>query len=660
MAVKDFLAKLKKGKSVASPVSKQKPAAPIQPSKQAYQRQSYSIQQPKGPSVGSRIKSLFKKSTPAIAAGGVAVGAMASSAGSAVGRGARAGARAAGGGLLGAVKTESLMLFIIGLVHFFFIKGTSYHSLFSGMVLLPLGALTFFNYMKSIGSINSAKGGWFIVILFGVWYVLFGRSQTGLIVLGVMLVIFSIAYGLATKWDGLKEILLGFVPLIFLFLDVGALSAFFQGFGIEPTDWAIALMLWVPWWAMLGLFTLPSGGNAVTLLKMAGIFYIAAVMIIPLVSSFGPSSTVPFSLGEFVESQKGLEEQFSEKENPAYSQLVCVFYEQLDVSNCVAKRQQQSEYKAICKSRELKEGTTEFNNCIKEQEEIAKEGKSAVGGSITKSLSEFTQADLSKPKDFPRETTNKQETYPAILSITNPGKEEFGVEANCVFKKGKVEVAGQVSIDGKVGNALKFNKDSGQLRIGCKPATKLSGTYKLEYNVKLVNVETFSYLSRVFSGKDTDESLLKEVETDKFSKVVYNKSQSAGDLAILNFRFGSSEGDGATVNVDNPVLFIFNVENKGKSNGKVVKINNYEFTGLIEKGFSVDQTREGNQDCLQGGEILVTSTQTKERRPQQLKSCYLQLAGDLKSVGRIPIVDTFTAKLDFDYEFTTTETITVK
>ena len=91
----------------------------------------------------------------------------------------------------------------------------------------------------------------------------------------------------------------------------------------------------------------------------------------------------------------------------------------------------------------------------------------------------------------------------------------------------------------------------------------------------------------------------------------------------------------------------------GAYKGDIVKINNYNFHGLWERGFNVDQERIGDKECLQGAEISITPAQTKKREPSELKRCFLLLPTDLETLTKDQFkVETFVADLNYDYKIT--------
>ncbi|MEK6809962.1 MAG: hypothetical protein AABY40_04765, partial [Nanoarchaeota archaeon] len=263
---------------------------------------------------------------------------------------------------------------------------------------------------------------------------------------------------------------------------------------------------------------------------------------------------------------------------------------------------------------------------------------------------------------FPKKATDARTLYPIQLKVENPREQIFTAKASCEFKKGKEAVVGIVSVGGQQVDEMQINSPRQQFLIGCQPSTDLNGRYTLDYKVLLSNMQTFSFLKRAFISKDIDAELRTQAEADNFKTTKDKVSQGPAEFALLNFKFGTGAGTEPLVLVEEPITFSFAVEDVGTGTfkGEVLKINNYNFQGLWERGFSVDPERIGDQDCLQGGEIILLPAQTKKREPSELKRCFLTLPADLKELQKDEYkVETFVADLNYDYEITKSISIEV-
>ncbi len=300
--------------------------------------------------------------------------------------------------------------------------------------------------------------------------------------------------------------------------------------------------------------------------------------------------------------------------------------------------------------------TTEQQDCIKQQQEILKSGgKAGVAGSVSEAIKQVTKVELKEDQFFPKKATEPRTVYPIPLKVENPREQIFTAHVSCDFKKGKETIAGAVSIGGQEVAEAQINDRQEQFLIGCQPTADLNGRYTLEYTVILSGMQTFSFLKRAFISKNIDAALRTQVEADNFKSAKEKASQGPAEFALLNFKFGTGVGTEPLVLVEEPTTFSFAVEDVGTGafKGEVLKVNNYNFHGLWERGFSVDSERIGDADCLQGGEIRLVAAQTKKREPSELKRCFLTLPPDLTQLQKNEYkMETFVADMNYDYKIT--------
>ena len=293
----------------------------------------------------------------------------------------------------------------------------------------------------------------------------------------------------------------------------------------------------------------------------------------------------------------------------------------------------------------------EQKDCTIKQKEILRQGeRPGVAGSVSDAIEKVTEVTLKTDEYFPKETTNAQQSYPITLDVKNPREQAFTVRIDCVFKQAKQSIPGKISILGLETSEIQITETEKQVRLECQPAADLKGKYTLEFNAVLSGLQTFSFLKRAFISGEVDPALRKLIETDNF-KSGERSSLGPEEFALLNFKFGTGSGTEPLVLVEEPVIFSFSVKDIG--DGKVLKVNSYDFHGLFERGFSVDEERIGDADCLSGGEIMVIEDQTKKREPSELKRCFLNLPPDLKELaGNSFEVETFVAGMNYDYKIT--------
>ena len=292
----------------------------------------------------------------------------------------------------------------------------------------------------------------------------------------------------------------------------------------------------------------------------------------------------------------------------------------------------------------------EQKDCTINKRDSSAGERPGVAGSVSDAIEKVTKVTLKTDEYFPKETPNAQQSYPITLDVQNPREQAFTVKFDCIFKQAKQNIPGKISISGLDAAEIQVAETEKQVRLECQPTADLKGRYTMEFNAVLSGLQTFSFLKRAFISKNADAALRKLIETDNF-KTRERSSQGPEEFALLNFKFGTGSATEPLVLVDEPVIFSFSV--KDLENGRVLKVNSYNFHGLFERGFSVDEERISNADCLSGSEITIIEDQTKKREPSELKRCFLNLPPDLKELtGNSFEVETFVAEMNYDYKIT--------
>ena len=297
--------------------------------------------------------------------------------------------------------------------------------------------------------------------------------------------------------------------------------------------------------------------------------------------------------------------------------------------------------------------TIEQQDCVKQEQELLKQGGNGVGGSISEAIKQITKIELKEDQFFPKKATDPRTLYPLPLKVENPRGQIFTAKVSCEFKKSKEIVPGAVFIGGQQLSEVQINSKQQQFLIGCQPTVDLEGRYTLDYTVVLSGMQTFSFLKRAFISTGISAGLREQIEADNFKTTKDRSSQGPAEFALLNFKFGTGVGTESLILTEEPVTFSFAVEDVGTGSfrGEVLKVNSYNFHGLWERGFNIDSERIGDQDCLQGGEIKLLPAQTKKREPSELKRCFLTLPADLHNLQKNEYkVETFVADLNYDYE----------
>ena len=297
------------------------------------------------------------------------------------------------------------------------------------------------------------------------------------------------------------------------------------------------------------------------------------------------------------------------------------------------------------------QGATEQQSCFQEQKKIALQGGAAtVEGAVSEAIKQVTKVELKVDEFFPKKTTEPQKLYPISLEVQNPRQQTIIASISCLFTQQKTNISGMVFVNGQEQSQVQIGGKEQHVAIDCQPSTDLKGKYTISYAVTLSGMQTFSFLKRAFISEKIDAALRKQIEADNF-KIKDKISQGPAEFALLNFKFGTGDGSASLVLAEEPVSFSFSVANLGS--GEVLKVNSYNFYGLWERGFSVDDERVGDKDCLQGEEIRLIAAQTKKRETSELKRCYLTLPPDLGQLTEKEFkVETFVADLNYDYKLT--------
>lgn len=562
----------------------------------------------------------------------------------------------AGRKTLGSLRSFSLLFTILGIIHFIFIRNTSFHILLSAFVLLPLGAAVFFNYLKSKGVIENTFGGWVVIIAFLIWYFALGRTLSTLIL--VLAVIGSIAalWGITTKGSALTPIAAGFIPVLFFFLDVSLLSWAVEQIGWTITPKAANLFLLIPWWAVLGFFCLPTENMVANIFKLGFIIYITFVIIVPYVPTLGHVDTVIPGPEKLLQTETKLREQISPAEI-ALSSAIC-FGQTLgnvgageNYEACVKKRQEESQWKAACKKEGYTEDTPSFTQCVDEQRKLKEDLARQASGVIDTTIKEPTKAEIKfDTNNFPK-SYDPLLGFPFEVTVENPRRRNIQLEAGCNFQG----ISGTASVSGKIdSNTADFADTSFKQTYFCFPDTTgpLKGDYKLQFTAKLFNLNTQSRITRAFIGDKTVEQK-DEIIPEINRAISVAESQAPAEFARINFWIGHAANE--KIIEDKPyktVLLTSNIENLG--NGKIISVREY-IIDLLE--MSVDDS--SSLGCIRGP--VPQSRLEFSQKIVPLITCKVIYPDSLKSLDPQEWVSkTFKASLNYDYILNVSTPIAMK
>ncbi|NQV91367.1 hypothetical protein HQ489_02740 [Candidatus Woesearchaeota archaeon] len=615
------------------------------------------------PGIGAIAGQLATKAGSAgakAASGASGLGSAASSAGGAV-KGAVWGAGAAAGGqVVNAIGDPGFILFIGGLVTFFF-QG------FVNNTTLTILIGTIFMFYSSI-FIFKARG---IVLttLFWVWYIFYGASMNPDILFYAMapaLFIGMVVHGLYSKLSkkgsfagGSSGELIGLVPVLFFFLNLGLIALLQKTFFITLNPLVKNLVLFTPWWAILGIFATKKENFLITISKFVAIIYIISILTFGVVpDAYSTAESALPGPQELIDAQKQIESQLPDAENPAYSNFVCSWSEGFtgDISGCVKKRQESSVIKSTCLNKDIKEGSNEFNDCIKQEQEKQKDQAYSVSGDIDPNIDKPTRATLTI------DTKSISQFYsPGAYSITtdfkldNPRNQKLEIDVICKFiSKGSYK-----NVDGKIRGVDDKIQIDGEYEnsFDCEPSVALEGErYDFEIIATLKDLNSKARLERAFIGNKSVKEIEELKKTQITQKIRDGKSKSPADLARINFDLGhTKENIIIEDSIYKNILLRSNIQNIGS--GKISAIKSYN---INLEGFTTD-----NENCRQGPTENQFTVKQLEQRTIALPVCSitgipLELKDPQEFSNQPWVPKTFIAEFTYDYQLTAKKTLTIK
>ncbi len=560
--------------------------------------------------------------------------------------------------IFGAAKNVSWVMIVLGVVHYILMINYGYGG---SAITFTLSLMLFIlgGYAIAAKAEKDQIAVLIPMLLFVLWWFVFGGNYepSFLIYFGTISAAIVFLPMLFSKGKTATPELLGFVPVIFLFLDLGLLPFLIEHLGLPITETLQNLVLFMPWWAFFGLLMLPSDVSKngtvnmlVNLTRILGIFYIVFIFIAPAVPNLGHDKSLMPSAGELSEAQEKMRAKYAKKENPAWSNLVCMWEDFQNVKSCVQKRQEESQLKYECEFEEEKTpGTPEFTLCIKQKKEEKKNKVELAGGKIDTTIKEPTKLKI--VPDYKRIPSdhNPEWGYGFEMQVENPRDLSLQAEVFCNFSKttgknkssymGRMEPKGMpIEITGTQFNAPYI----------CYPPTgqELNGSYSLVYGTKLIDMETQSRLQRAFvSDMATKElNLLKKEEINQVIKI--KESQAPKEFARINFDLGHTSGDPVIEGDEKKsVKLKASIENVG--GGNILAIKSYN---LGVEGFTFKDT-----SC-----IIGTNVQVSKNKKFPLKTCLVEeYPAELKNPEEW-ISKTYVASLIYDYEITQKMRINVK
>ncbi|MBI4980824.1 hypothetical protein HZC30_04685 [Candidatus Woesearchaeota archaeon] len=606
-------------------------------------------------------------------AGGTAAGAVRGRAAAAAGAAQAAGTAVAYEAVeqvTGAAKSTSFIIVILGIVQYLL------RLWFGPISIVYVFSLALFVLSAYALAAKLEKGKAAILLpmlIFVVWYFIYGGNYepTFLMYFVSIAIGISLLFALVSKGNSVKPELYGLIPIVFLYLDIGLIPLLVEKMNFSITPLLESLILYMPWWAFLGVMTLPTesskegGANfLINVARIGGIMYIVFVLVVVAVPDIGYAKSQLPGTADFEAAQLRVKAQLPQKENPAYSNLMCIFSEPTDTPGCVERRQEASELKYICEKLEKKEpGTNEYDSCLKEQKEEKEKEKLKVAGASDSTIKEPTTAEFKFSQFFPKLTyaapgENLKVGYPTELEVKNPRLQKFTVQVSCNFtSKGKdKESFPGIIAGGENENTLSVNEMVERNTFVCNPPDGkiLNGSYELIYTAKISNLIAASRLGRVFIGKKDEkwkEEWIPKILSAHFSGSTY-LSQGAPDFARLNFALGNP-AENPIVESGKKVVITSNLENVG--GGKITGVSSYHLG--LENYFSGADT-----ECIQGDSSNVHIPDTAKSYVKEViffPTCTVDVPSVWETVEDYVTAE-FKAAAQYDYSLSKEVDIEVK
>ncbi len=559
--------------------------------------------------------------------------------GAAIGAGAAAGASA-----VGSVGDPGFVLFILGIV------SLALKALHDSRVEIIFGVALIIYTVIAI----FAWRGIVLVISFLAWYLFLGRNLDPLFLLTSLLpivVVIMVIRGAIARAQGgsfrqgLEQEAAGIIPILAFFLDLGALQLIVQA-GLAPAGIIETLIRYMPWWALLGIFTMRKQSAVINFFKIGGILYLTTIFILAAVpEAYGATRSAIPGPEQFVQAREQYEERFSGGEHIFWSSLYCID-QQEDFNGCVRQRQAESQDKAYCEKVEQKEpGTEEFNRCVAQRQELRTNPAAQATGVIDPTIKEPTTAELRLDRNsFPLPDEPRQ-AFPVELKIQNPRRQEITIELRCVFKD-SLDNTLTGAIEGQSG--FTFRDPSLTQPFFClAPVEGVLAEYnKIEVWATLTNLNTKSRLERAFIGVKTAEQREKLWREEISRTITVAQSQAPADLARIDFWVGHAQDEIIIESQPYKSIAVYaNIKNAGR--GDLAAVHSYDLQ--MENGFLSVQ----NPECLAGSLSSILRDSSIIPLPKCLVTDY---PGELKNPQNW-IPKTFIASLDYDYVITTEEAL---
>jgi len=461
--------------------------------------------------VADAIKGAAKSAVGAISPGaGKALGAAAAA--PAVGKNVASWAALLGlEQLVDSIKDPGFVLFILGIVAHVLGRASDF-----GLPYYGYGLRIFFSVvLLGYAVLFIFKGrGLILITLLSIWYFIFGLSYDPSVLVGLFLALGI--YFLLLKWKTgefvIGEEVVGLLPLLFFYLDVGVLSFFVQRYGITVTPMLASLILYMPWWAAIGIFSTERKNMWISFAKIFSVAWIIAIVFVGAFPGMGFQSIVP-GIEDIAEAQ---EQVIKDIKVPSSLRITwwrteCTLKYTANpqkINDCVGERI--VEY--TCKQ-EVGKDPAEIKECVEKNIAEAKKGDLSTKKELTKIKFEFKRPadEIYKSK----RTAGSIGPMPYDILLENTRKEPIYITMSCKFKVREEEKEGDISPAHMQLFEFVSPKTSVSVtkRVNCVPKEPYKeGKYKVIFEAIIEDVNTGTELSRIFAATPETEKDVEDLQ----------------------------------------------------------------------------------------------------------------------------------------------------
>ena len=503
------------------------------------------------------------------------------------------------------------------------------------------------------------KSSFFLAFVFGAIFVF------GWYVLGIYHILFIIAlyFGAARPVAKAKGIPSSHVNYTFAFLLT--LDFFIYGFIIWmfryvglTLDPVLTNRFLLPIWFLYVAFGLTSGIKKSSFTKWA--IFIAFVLIsFVIIGDIAQVNQMHYEKSiageEFTEAVK--------EYGSAWQRFLDLIYRLLDPFICLPKFTDNEAYQGCIKDR-----------LIARHPEL---NESMIKGTTDKHIKGITKVELVKSTKFP--SVIQKELTPKlpvgyILDINAP--ELIKIKLSCSFKNPKnIEYAGTIGPKKTVKRLAEEGiQGTKKEQIVCQPETNYAaGHNKVIFKAEILNIETKSWLTRLFAGPDVENKRINELK--RLHELSDSASESGEEFAVFSFNFGIPTAAGESVSAilgDSDIQVIEGgIENRGE--GRITLINNLKINlipeiDLPKEPAAIDACTQlfdysGDQLILKREKEIANLKLEKGKTLPLLKGCYFNINDKLrfpKNEGFEYYKREFSAEMVYSYEIQKEERFEVR